>query len=944
MTYEEFLKTYRFDPNEDLINEGGFGKIYQAWGEHDREVIIKACPVKKNKYTLGREFEIAQKVQGHTHIAYYEQVFSFEVPLVGTMEYGIMQFYPDGDLGRVLKNHKLTLKEKHEILDGILKGIKHLHDNNVLHRDMKPGNILMQKVRGKWTAKITDFGIGKAFDAADNSISNTSSGIVSLLYASPEQILGKKTFPNTDLWPVGIIVHLIFAGETLFKSNESKDTEAYRADITRQITKGILPDTLSKIPEPFRSIARRCLIVDPQKRVQKADELLEILSSSIPTDQKQDVKELIIESEISDKTIIEEPEKEIDYELEDYNSALKSNTLDSLAAFLKKYPVSDRCEEIETRVEKLHWENAKITATKNSINQYLNKYGNAAKFNSEANKILKRLEAQEIEKAFNIAKKQNDKNVLLKFIENYPNSEYEQQALDEVEKLEWVETEQANNEQTTEQYIQKYDRKGKYTAKAEQKLENLIQKRIAEEKKKVKDEFDGLLAKKDIKGLERFINKFPDSDLVQLASDNIENIEWEEAKTNDSNPIYEKYISKFGKDAKYYNDALKAIKSNNDKWITLQYEEAIASKNVNKIVQFISDYNKSSHTESAKKEIEKLEWEDAKNSSSIRKLEVFIEKYPNSNFIEDAKNILEKTYWENSLSLNNINTFEKFKTRFPNSKRLRDADTEIKKIEAENIAKEEKFWAKTQKESSLSSYNLYLRKYPNGIYKKDALVKKAAFIKKRKKKTRNVFIVVSIIAVIILVLSIVIPTEEDYWNNAKKSNTIEAYEEYLNKYPDAEWENDAIDNIYSIAKEEASIELYEELLPEYSDSDAERHYKKLLRIEEKKRIAELEEKYEQLIAEGNSIFSDSKSKYNSYNYNAICTSVDLMKEAKGKYKKAGNLDIPNHEHGVKIKEIDKYANALIQEQNNNKYLVRNFPSEVAAHNRNINKLQEVIDN
>lgn len=276
MEINDFLTKYRFNPETDLINEGGFGKIYRAWGEHDQEVAIKVCHVQNNKYTLKREFDLASKLSKHPNIAYYENVFEFDIPGVGRMEYAVMQYYPDGDLRKVIETRNLTEEEKFDILKGILQGVSFLHKSGIIHRDLKPGNVLMQKVQGKWRPKITDFGLGKAFSGV-GEISNTSSGIVSLLYASPEQILGTATLPNTDLWPIGVITYLLFKGKVPFESELPKDTESYRADLTKKIVSGTIPEDIDSIPRPYFEIIKKCLIKDSKLRVANADALLKIL-------------------------------------------------------------------------------------------------------------------------------------------------------------------------------------------------------------------------------------------------------------------------------------------------------------------------------------------------------------------------------------------------------------------------------------------------------------------------------------------------------------------------------------------------------------------------------------------------------------------------------------------------------------------------------------------
>lgn len=276
MEFKEFIETYRFDPQEDLVNEGGLGKVYHALSKNDRDVAIKVCPVQKNKSSLKKEFDLSMKLARHPNIAYYEDVHQFDIPGVGLMEYAIIPYYPEGSLNNVISTHQLNNEEKAEIITGLLSGIDFLHQSGIIHQNIKPGNILMEKASGKWVPKIINYEIesGKR-DSIYNS--NTSNSVASLQYASPEQILGNPVFPNTDLWSFGVILYLLYVGKAPFQAKYNKDQDAFRSELSKAITSGIIPDDIDGIPHPFKLIVKQCLVANNSVRVQSSAELLKML-------------------------------------------------------------------------------------------------------------------------------------------------------------------------------------------------------------------------------------------------------------------------------------------------------------------------------------------------------------------------------------------------------------------------------------------------------------------------------------------------------------------------------------------------------------------------------------------------------------------------------------------------------------------------------------------
>ena len=100
----------------------------------------------------------------------------------------------------IKENKRISEKYSFDILKQILNGLDYAHKNNVIHRDIKPNNIIINK---EGVVKITDFGISK--NIGDNSMTSTGATIGTLYYMSPEQILRPRSVDQrTDLYSLGI--------------------------------------------------------------------------------------------------------------------------------------------------------------------------------------------------------------------------------------------------------------------------------------------------------------------------------------------------------------------------------------------------------------------------------------------------------------------------------------------------------------------------------------------------------------------------------------------------------------------------------------------------------------------------------------------------------------------------------------------------------------------
>lgn len=303
MTKDQFDIRYSFDPERDKLGGGAFGIVYKSY-DHVLNLYkaIKVADVKKingKEFSLRTEFENVKNLAPHTNIANYEAVYQFKTKY-GVIDHAIMQYYEEGTLKDLIQSTTLTDTQKFSLIRGILMGLDHLHKANIIHRDLKSGNILIAKDQnGEFIPKISDFGLSKLIDSQeDDSISNSLQG-GSIYYTAPEQLMGLKIMQNADIWSLGILIFEIFNGFRPFEDTSSSlSPDLKRHTTLLRVFKGNISPLIDECPYPFKDIVLLCLQIDPYKRIKSVEKIFQYL----------DYPELISnnykESETNEDTII----------------------------------------------------------------------------------------------------------------------------------------------------------------------------------------------------------------------------------------------------------------------------------------------------------------------------------------------------------------------------------------------------------------------------------------------------------------------------------------------------------------------------------------------------------------------------------------------------------------------------------------------------------------
>jgi len=285
MTQQEFQQRYTYNPDTDRLGKGGLDEVFRAYDTvRDSIVAIKVSKVKPelDSICLRKEEEMVNCLPEHPNIAFYEACYTFH-EMSGEYDFGIMPYYEEGNLRQLLKNKTLTLSQKQSLLSQILDGLEFLHAQGIIHRDLKPQNILIvQQQNSEYIPKITDFGISKKPDINSGTVfGNSLAEAGALAYASPEQQSEREIRKNTDLWSFGVIASQTLTGKLPFTTDEHiSASEAEHAELFRQINSGKLPEEIDTIPEPWQTVIRKCLIVDPAQRIKNTQEAKDILAGA----------------------------------------------------------------------------------------------------------------------------------------------------------------------------------------------------------------------------------------------------------------------------------------------------------------------------------------------------------------------------------------------------------------------------------------------------------------------------------------------------------------------------------------------------------------------------------------------------------------------------------------------------------------------------------------
>ena len=243
----------------ERIGAGGTAEVWRAHDDQlDRDVAVKLLhphllPDAGSRARLATE---ARAVAGLAHpgiVAVYDVDISGDSP-------GIVLELVDGEslAARLARDGRLPEREAARIAAEVAEALVHAHQRGVVHRDVTPGNILLERDA---RARLVDFGIARMLDDAAERLTRTGTVLGTLRYMAPEQLAGGAIGPRTDLWGIGAVLWQMLGGRAPFDATTAVAlVEAQRAG------PGALPGTDPALVH----VAGACLAVDPAARPRHA--------------------------------------------------------------------------------------------------------------------------------------------------------------------------------------------------------------------------------------------------------------------------------------------------------------------------------------------------------------------------------------------------------------------------------------------------------------------------------------------------------------------------------------------------------------------------------------------------------------------------------------------------------------------------------------------------
>ena len=260
---------------ESLIATGGMGEVWKAVdSQMDRPVAVKLLKdsVGESEVFLKRFRNEAKNAAGlaHPNIA---QVLDYGD--VDGLAFLVMEFVAGQPLSSILERER-TLSESRlvSILQGTCRGLEKAHLAGVIHRDIKPGNML---VEGQDHVKITDFGVSRSTD--QTTLTATGMVMGTAQYLAPELALGKPATPVSDLYALGVVAYESVAGKRPFVA-------ANPVDIAISHVNDDVPPLPSTVSPELATVIMQLLEKNPRKRPHSARELEAILVRLTVSDER----------------------------------------------------------------------------------------------------------------------------------------------------------------------------------------------------------------------------------------------------------------------------------------------------------------------------------------------------------------------------------------------------------------------------------------------------------------------------------------------------------------------------------------------------------------------------------------------------------------------------------------------------------------------------------
>jgi hypothetical protein len=272
------LEGSRLDGRYVLESQVASGGMATVWRGTD-QVLGRPVAVKVLHENLSQDEELLERFRmeavAAARLSHPSVVRVFDTGVDGGVCYIVMELFEGTTLADlVAQDGPLPPDEAARIVRAALHGLAHAHREGIVHRDVKPSNIL---VDASGLVKVTDFGIAKAA-FAEGDLTTTGSLLGTAKYLAPEQVEGGAVDPRTDIYAAGIVLYEALTGRPPFEADTHMATATMRL-----AQEPPAPGSLrSGIPRPLEAAVLKALARSPEDRFQSAEEMEAALDRSTP--------------------------------------------------------------------------------------------------------------------------------------------------------------------------------------------------------------------------------------------------------------------------------------------------------------------------------------------------------------------------------------------------------------------------------------------------------------------------------------------------------------------------------------------------------------------------------------------------------------------------------------------------------------------------------------
>ena len=252
----------------ELIGSGGMANVYKARCHRlNRLVAIK---ILKSDLADNADFRrrFRDESRAVAQLSHANIVSVYDVSTSGETEYIVMELIDGITLKQYMERRgRMDWRESLHFISQIMRGLSHAHSRGIIHRDIKPQNIMVLR---DGSVKVADFGIACLANAGQTL---TQEALGSVHYISPEQARGDRIDARSDIYSAGVVLYEMLTGRLPFEGDSAVSVAIQHLSSVPLAPRDIDPS----IPEPLELICMKAMNSDPDKRYPTADAMLEDL-------------------------------------------------------------------------------------------------------------------------------------------------------------------------------------------------------------------------------------------------------------------------------------------------------------------------------------------------------------------------------------------------------------------------------------------------------------------------------------------------------------------------------------------------------------------------------------------------------------------------------------------------------------------------------------------